>query len=251
MDLREKLIEEVTPKNLFNINLFGLKIAVSDAVIVMWMVMAVIILFAVIITRRMKIVPQGRQLLAESIVDFINSMCKNVIGHHWRPFAPFIGTVALFLVLSNIVSIFNILPSGELLYKLTGLKFFEHLPHTLIKPPTKNVNVAVALAVLTMFVVILGGIVIKTPRGWLRSFIEPSPILLPFKILDFVIRPTSLSLRLFGNILGAFIVMELIYFAVPLLLPAALSIYFDLFDGILQAYVFVFLSSFYIAEAVE
>jgi F-type H+-transporting ATPase subunit a len=79
----------------------------------------------------------------------------------------------------------------------------------------------------------------------------PVPVMLPFNILEYFIKPLSLALRLFGNILGAFIVMELIYMALPVVAPAALSLYFDLFDGVLQAYVFMLLTSLYIAEAVE
>ena len=64
-------------------------------------------------------------------------------------------------------------------------------------------------------------------------------------------RPLSLCMRLFGNVLGAFVIMELIKIVVPVFLPAVFSLYFDLFDGLLQAYVFVFLTSMYISEAIE
>jgi F-type H+-transporting ATPase subunit a len=85
------------------------------------------------------------------------------------------------------------------------------------------------------------------------------PILFPFKVLEYVIKPASLCLRLFGNILAAFTIMELIYFAVksfvglvvPAFLPAFFSVYFDLFDGLLQAYIFSFLTCLYIGEAIE
>jgi F-type H+-transporting ATPase subunit a len=107
------------------------------------------------------------------------------------------------------------------------------------------------MAIMSMCVVLFAGIKYKKMSGWLKSFIEPTPVMLPFKILELFIKPTSLALRLFGNILGAFIVMELIYMALPAIAPAALSLYFDLFDGILQAYVFMFLTSLYIAEALE
>jgi len=104
---------------------------------------------------------------------------------------------------------------------------------------------------MSMVAVALAGIRVKKVSGWLKSFFEPVPLMLPFKMLDYVIRPVSLCFRMFGNILGAVIIMELVYFAFPAVLPAFLSIYFDLFDGILQAYVFVFLTSIYMGEAVE
>ena len=73
----------------------------------------------------------------------------------------------------------------------------------------------------------------------------------PINILEVFIRPLSLCMRLFGNVLGAFVIMELVELVIPVGVPAILSLYFDFFDGLIQAYVFVFLTSLYIAEAVE
>jgi len=251
MDMREKLIEAITPHTVFNINVFGIKIPVSDTVINMWIIMAVLIILAVIFTRKLKVIPEGKQNVAEVVVGFINSFVKNIVGHEWKIFAPYLGTVALFLVFANTISIFSIIPSAQQLYNLTHVEFLKNLPEFVIEPPTRDINVTVALALMSMVVVIAGTIKVKKVSGWMKSFLHPMPIVFPFKVLDYFIRPTSLSLRLFGNILGAFIVMELIYLSLPAFLPAALSIYFDIFDGILQAYVFVFLTSFYIAETIE
>jgi len=251
LDIREKLMEAITPHNVFNISLFGLTIPVSDTVIVMWIVMVFLIIFAFVFTRKMKLIPEGKQNVTEIFVGFINSFAENNIGHHWRVFAPYLGTILLFLVFSNMMSLFNVIPSGEQLYSLTHIEFFKHFPRIEIKPPTRDINVTVAMALMSMAVVVLGTIRVKKFSGWLKTFTQPMLAFAPFKVLDYFIRPTSLSLRLFGNILGAYIVMELIYFSLPPILPAVLSIYFDLFDALLQAYVFVFLTSFYIAESVE
>jgi len=232
----EKLVEAMESHKMFTMNLFGLKIPVSDVIVSMWVVMAVMIIFAIILTRKLTSVPNKKQNVAETIVEFINNMVKDAIGpHHWKAFAPYLGTIMLFLIFANTISIFNVIP-GE------GFK---------LRPPTRNINVTVCMALMSICVVIYAGIRYKKFSGWLKSFIEPSPVMLPFNILEYFIKPTSLALRLFGNILGAFIVMELIYMALPIFAPAALSIYFDLFDGILQAYVFMLLSCLYIAEAVE
>ena len=75
--------------------------------------------------------------------------------------------------------------------------------------------------------------------------------MLPINILELVIKPLSLCMRLFGNVLGAFVVMELIKLIVPVGLPVVFSFYFDVFDGLIQAYVFVFLTSLFMAEAME
>lgn len=231
--------------------------SISGSVVVTWLIMIALITFAYIFTRNLKLIPDKKQNFIEIVVEFINNFVKGVIGHHWKHFAPYLGTVLLFLVVSNTVSIFSIIPTGEQLYKLTGLHFFENL-HGLrefkIVPPTKDLSVTATLAIMTILLVLGSGIRFKKFSGWLKGFLKPNPIMLPFNILDYFTRILSLSLRLFGNVLAAFIVMELLYNALGyygVVLPAVASIYFDLFDGGLQAYIFVFLSSIYIAEAVE
>ncbi|MDF2522494.1 MAG: F0F1-type synthase, alpha subunit [Clostridiales bacterium] len=250
-ELNKELDIVVKSHHLFNIPLFGYEIPVSDTIVVMWIIMAILILFAFIFTRNMKIIPNGRQKFVEVLVETINNLAKDAIGHHWRHFAPYIGTILLFLILANIISVFNIIPNFEQLYKITGIEAFENLPHLALYPPTKNLNVPAAMAVMSIVLILFAGMRFKGIKGWLKSFIEPVPFLLPFKILEYGIKPLSLCLRLFGNILAAFIIMELVYFAFPMIVPGVLSIYFDLFDGILQAYVFVFLTSLFIGEAVE
>lgn len=249
MNLSEKLTESVASKVVFNINIFGHNIPISDTIVVMWFVMIIIIVAAILLTRNLKTIPDKKQNIVESIVEFINNTAKSSIGHFGIHFAPYIGTILLFLAVSNIVSIFNIFPSGTFWYKLTGIELLSNIPT--IKPPTKNINLTAVMAIMSIIMVIYAGIRFKGFKGWMKTFIEPMPVILPFKILDYFIRPVSLCLRLFGNILAAFMIMELIYIALPAFIPAAFSIYFDLFDGLLQAYIFVFLTSIYIAEVVE
>jgi F-type H+-transporting ATPase subunit a len=75
--------------------------------------------------------------------------------------------------------------------------------------------------------------------------------MLPFNILDYIIRPASLCLRLFGNMLGGFIIMQLIAAVIPVFVPPLFSLYFDFFDGLIQALVFSFLTTLFLSEAVE
>ena len=82
--------------------------------------------------------------------------------------------------------------------------------------------------------------------GWLKGFGKN-----PMNILELFTRPLSLAMRLFGNVLGAFVVMELIHIVIPVGAPAVVSLYFDIFDGLLQAYVFTFLTSLFISETAE
>ena len=112
-------------------------------------------------------------------------------------------------------------------------------------------NVTATLAVMSIILVEVAGVQKKGVKGWLKSFAEPVPIVLPINVLELVIRPLSLALRLFGNVLGAIVVMALVKYVAPLIVPLPLSFYFDIFDGVIQAYVFVFLTSLYIKEAIE
>ena len=104
---------------------------------------------------------------------------------------------------------------------------------------------------MSIVLVEAAGIRARTVKGWLKSFTKPVAIVTPINILEVFTRPLSLCMRLFGNVLGSFVIMELIKMVVPYVLPAVLSLYFDLFDGILQAYVFVFLTGLYIQDAIE
>ena len=100
-------------------------------------------------------------------------------------------------------------------------------------------------------VIEVAGIRQKGAKGWVKSFAEPIPIILPINIMEIFIKPLSLCMRLFGNVLGSFVIMELLKLIVPAVLPAVFSCYFDIFDGLIQAYVFVFLTSLFIKEATE
>ena len=101
------------------------------------------------------------------------------------------------------------------------------------KSPTKDLNVTASLAVMSIVLVETAGIRKKGVKGWIKSFAEPIPIIAPI------------------NVLGAIVVMALIKHLVPLVVPLPFSFYFDIFDGVIQAYVFVFLTSLYIKEAIE
>ena len=251
LEFGKELVQQISSHEIFSFSLFGINIPVTDTVIVMWIIMAFLAVFSIAFTRSLKLIPEGRQNIAETIVEFINNFTKDIVGHHWEHFAPYIGTIFIFLIISNCISVFAVIPKGEELYRLTHAEFFRNLPDFSIRPPTKDVNTTMCMAVMSIIMVVYAGIRFKGLPGWLKSFVEPIPVMLPMKITEYLIRILSLSFRLFGNILGAFIIMEIVYFLMPAVIPAGLSIYFDLFDGVLQAFIFVFLTSIYIAEAVE
>ena len=120
-----------------------------------------------------------------------------------------------------------------------------------LTPPTMDITITIALSIMSIILVEAAGVYHLGVKKWLHKFVEPVPIVTPFNILDVFTRPLSLCMRLFGNVLGAFVIMELLKIVCPPVIPAVFSLYFDLFDGLLQAYVFVFLTSLYLKEAIE
>lgn len=236
----------------FKIPYLGDHIQITNTVVMSWFIMLIVILLAVWLSRGLSPVPGKKQTAAELLVGFVNGIAKDTIGHHWRDFAPYLGSTLMFLLISNTVSVFNIIPNFNFL-KFTNVdatgetvtSFFTFIP------PTKDINVTASMAIMTITIVIFSGIRYKGIKKFLLGFLKPLPFMLPFNILDYIIKPLSLCLRLFGNILAAFAIMEVVYKFVPLAVPAALSLYFDLFDGLLQAYIFVFLTSLYVGEVIE
>ncbi len=104
---------------------------------------------------------------------------------------------------------------------------------------------------MSIILIEAAGIRKKGLKRWLKGFVEPVALVTPINVLEIFIKPLSLCMRLFGNVLGAFVIMKLIESILPVGLPVLFSMYFDLFDGLIQAYVFVFLTGLFIKEAVE
>ena len=226
-NLAESLVKELQCETVFTIPLFG-GIKVSEAVVVTWIIMAFLLLLSFILTANLKIDHiSKRQAVAETIVTKLNSMVEEMVGERAKAFVPYLTTVLLFIAISNLI----------------GLVGF--------KSPTKDLNVTAALAIMSIILIEYAGISRKGFGKWLREFKEPVAIVTPINILEVFTRPLSLCLRLFGNVVAGFVIMELIKMCVPVFVPVAFSFYFDIFDGLLQAYVFVFLTSLYIKMEVE
>lgn len=227
--MKEELLEELSCKTVFTFTLpGGYEVHVSEAVVVTWIIMAVLILVSIILTRNLKIDHIGkRQAIAETIVTKLTGFVENMIGPKGKAYVPYLTTVLIYLGIANIIGLFG------------------------FKSPTKDLSVTIALALMSIILVEAAGIYHLGVKKWLHKFAEPISIITPINILELFTRPLSLCMRLFGNVLGAFVIMELLKIVVPVVLPAVFSVYFDIFDGLLQAYVFVFLTSLYISEEIE
>lgn len=216
----ENMMEELQTKTAFVIPVLG-GIPVSESCVVTWIIMGVIVLLSIIFTRRLKKVPTGSQCVLEGIIDWLDNFFTNILGHKGKKYLPFLETLIIYIAFANLIGLFGFVP------------------------PTKDINVTASLAGIAIIFVQAAFIIEKGPVKWLKSFLNP------INLLDLVTRPLSLCMRLFGNVLGAFVVMELIKGLCPIGAPVVASAYFDIFDGLLQAYVFVFLTSLYLAEAIE
>ena len=204
-------------------------ILLTDAVIVTWVAVAIFCALWIWIAAKRERVPSGRQLVSESVVDLFLTLCKSngMNQKQAESVAPFLGSICFFLIACNLASAFK------------------------IAPPAKNIAFPIALALFTVGYVIFTGIRFVGIKGFWASLIDPMPAMLPFKLLDYIIKPMSLSLRLFGNVFGAFILMEFIYIVIPVAVPGILGLWFDIIDGLLQAAIFTYLATTYIGEIVE
>jgi F-type H+-transporting ATPase subunit a len=239
MTISEKIVEGMGIKTVFTIHAFGFDVPISDTVIGTWIIMAVLIIAAFILTRKLREIPKKPQLLLEAFIGFISDFVVDKIGHHGKDFVAFLGTIFIFLVAANLAPM------------ITPMGGFGFEPPFVIKPVTRDINVTAALAITVIVTVFFSSIFYRGPKGYLKSLFSPIPIMFPFNLMEYAIKPMSLCLRLFGNILGAYIIMLLIEAVVPVAFPPLAGLYFDLFDGLIQAVVFAFLSTMYVAEAIE
>lgn len=226
-EFKESLVSELGNKTAFTIPVLG-GIPVADSVVVTWIIMALLVVISLMLTRKLSVRSPGKvQVALEWAVQFLNGFVKTNIGTHWRPFAPWLGTVALYIGFSNLIGILG------------------------LTPPTKDISVTTALAIMSMLLIYGSQFRYNGLLGGLKKFAAPIPLLLPINLMEVVIRPLALCMRLFGNILGAYIIMEMLKFVVPVVLPAIFSIYFDLFDGLIQTVVFVFLTTLFTGEGIK
>lgn len=226
-NLSEFLMEELEAATAFTIPIFG-GIEVAESTVISWVIMAIIMILTLVLTRNMKVENPGKlQVGVEYVVESLQNIVRGIVGHEGERYVPYLATVLVFLGISNV-------------FAVTGMK-----------PPTKDLNVSAAVALMSIVLVQIASIRQNRVKGWLKGFAKPMAAITPINILELGIRPLSLCMRLFGNVLGAFVVMKILEHLVPVIVPAVFSLYFDFFDGLIQAYVFVFLTGLFIKEAIE
>ena len=215
--------------------LFGKTFFLTNTHIAIIIVVAVITVLAILANRVIrKADPSkapGKALnLIELVVDAIDGITKSNMGEkHFRGFCNYIGTLMIFLVLSNTVGIFG------------------------LRPPTADYGITFGLAIITFFLIHINGFRYQKMKH-LTDLFDPWP-LTPINVIGEFATPVSMSLRRVGNILSGTIIMALIYGLLPkfmlLFWPGVLHIYFDLFSGAIQAFVFSMLTMVFIAKNFE
>ncbi|NLK72878.1 MAG: F0F1 ATP synthase subunit A [Clostridiales bacterium] len=216
-------------------------VVITETVVNTWIIMIVLIIFSLVFTRKFEKIPKGAQNVVEMIVDLVYSLTEQVMGKNKQGFAPYVGTLFFFLIFAN-------------LWGLVGLR-----------PPTADVNTTSALAIITFVLIHFFSIKSKGIKGYLKGKIEPFPLLLPLNIIGDLATPISLAFRLFGNIVGGLIIMSLLYGAlaglsmkiglpIPIFeagIPSIFHIYFDVFSGVLQSFIFVMLTMVFVSMEMD
>lgn len=212
-------------------NLFG-KIPVYNYVITMWGIMLLLFLLSWLGTRNMKRVPSGVQNVLEyGIESLLNFFSDSMGAERARAYIPLLGTFFLFILFSNYSGI------------LPGMNVVPGM-----KVPTSEVSVTASLAIISFFSVFVLGIKKKGIR-FFKHFLIPMALMLPMNIMEELVRPLSLTLRLYGNIYGEEKIVEVLggmagFLPIPMMILGLLT-------GAIQAFVFTLLSSTYIASATE
>lgn len=214
---------------LFKYKLFGHEFYITTTHVSLLIVMLVLLVFAVMANRRMKRpdeIPKGFQNVVEMIVEMLDKMVQGGMGKYAGKFANYIGSIFLFIIISNISGLFG------------------------LRPPTADYGVTLPLGVMT-FCIIQYNNIRYNKFGAFTGLFKPLPFLFPINLIGEIAVPFSLSLRLFGNILSGTVMMSLIY---TLLAPIAygwpgfLHIYFDIFSGAIQTYVFCMLTMVFVTD---
>ena len=222
---------------IFSVNFFGQKVWITTSHACILIIMAIMVIFAVIANRKLKKakeVPDAFQNIIELIVEMLDKMVESTMGK-WAPkFVNYISTIFIFILMSNISGLFG------------------------LRPPTADYGTTLALAIITFFMIWINKFrhqKLKTIWSDMCSPLPPwLPIWLPINLVSELAVPVSLSLRLFANVLSGTVIMALVYgllHVIALAWPAALHVYFDLFSGAIQTYVFCMLTMTYVTQACD
>jgi F-type H+-transporting ATPase subunit a len=213
--------------------LFGGKVIVTESIIVEWIAVVILAVVFIVLGQNLKVKPESkRQIIAEAIVTFFTDTVFSVLSEKSRKFIPYVGALFFFSFTCSILGVFG------------------------LRSPTSDLPVPLTWGLITFFLVMYTKFKTGGVKGFLKSYVSPAPFMLPFNIIGDCAAPVSISLRHFGNILAGSVISGLLYFALTGILfgapavglPAVLSMYFDWFSAIIQAYIFIMLTLSYVNQ---
>jgi F-type H+-transporting ATPase subunit a len=202
-------------------------IAINATIVYTWIVMVILVVGSWLVTRDLTSDerPSRWQSILEAVVSFVQDETRAITEQDPKPYLPFVGTLFLFIATANLISI------------VPGLE-----------SPAGSLSLTTALALCVFIAVPYYGIRKRGLLGYLKNYIEPNPIMLPFNLISEFSRTLSLAVRLFGNIMSGRILVAIMLSLIPLFVPVALEM-LGLVIGFIQAYIFAVLALVYIAGA--
>lgn len=202
-------------------------IAVTVPVVTTWGIMLALVVLSWLATRNLHQEPGPVQVILEGLIGAMDRAVREVLPNVATQVLPFIGTLWVFVVVANLVGI------------IPGL-------HS----PTGTLSTTAALAVLVFFSVHWFGIRSEGLAAYLKHYLAPNPIMLPFHIMSEVTRTVALAIRLFGNIMSLEMAVVLVLLVAGFLVPVPLLI-LHIIEALIQAYIFGMLALIYIAGAIQ
>lgn len=201
-------------------------VPITGPVVTTWGIMAVALLFSLLVTRRLGMLPGKVQAAVELVVEAVDHQVEEVLQRDPAPFRAIVGTIFLFILVANWSSL---LPGVE--------------------APTAHLETDAALALIVLVSTGYFGVRMRGAKGYLRSFAQPSWAMIPLNIVEQITRTFSLVVRLFGNIMSGVFVIGIVLSLAGLFVPIPLMA-LELLTGAVQAYIFAILGCVFIAAAV-
>ncbi len=197
----------------------------SSEIVTQWVIMLVLAISGFLLTRNLKSIPDKKQAALEKLYVTVESVVKSTMGDSYTNFIPYVGSLIIYLLCLNFTG-------------LIGLK-----------PPTQSLSVTAGLGLTTFMTIHYTAIKRNGLLGYAKGYAHPFVVMLPINIMERVMLPVSLALRLFGNMLAATLLVDLVYESLYKMtavaqigLPIIVHSYFDVFDGTIQMLVFTMLT---------
>lgn len=210
---------EITPDTIIIFQWNGVHI--NATIFFTWVVMVLLIFISWLATKNLTIGPKISrwQNFLEVIVGYIRQQVREITQQNPDPFIPFLGTLFLFISLSNLLVI---IPGYQ--------------------PPTGSLSTTSALAICVFFAIPIFGIAKKGMKAYFKQYLEPSIIMAPFNIIGDFSRTLALAVRLFGNVMSGTLIVAVLLIITPLFVPIVMQV-LGLLIGQIQAYIFTVLAT--------